>query len=191
MSDSQITADSLLTSYQVGSFLQVNPSSVNKWVSDGRMPAFRTPGGHRRIRAGDLVSFLETHNMPVPKVLENAGKRRVLLVDSNATALLQLSQTLTHHNERVAIESADNSMDAMMHIGAFKPHLLVLNLSAGELKAFDLIKRLRANKETENIQILGLATSTDHDSLQRAEKASIPCMSNPPPRDAFFRAVGV
>ena len=78
-----IAPESLLTSYQVGSLLQVNPSSVNKWVKDGRIPAFRTPGGHRRIRAADLVLFLQEHSMPVPKILNNAAKKRLLIVDDD------------------------------------------------------------------------------------------------------------
>ena len=40
-----IDPDSLLTSTQVGNLLQVNPSSVKKWVNDGHIIAFRTPGG--------------------------------------------------------------------------------------------------------------------------------------------------
>ena len=43
--DETITADSFLSSYQVGALLQVNPSSVNKWVKEGRINAFRTPAG--------------------------------------------------------------------------------------------------------------------------------------------------
>ena len=55
MTEQKIDADRLLTSHEVGALLQVNPSSINKWVNEGRLAAFRTPGGHRRIRAGDLV----------------------------------------------------------------------------------------------------------------------------------------
>jgi hypothetical protein len=31
------------TSHQVGNLLQVNPSSVVKWINDGLLQAFRTP----------------------------------------------------------------------------------------------------------------------------------------------------
>src|SRR5260370_5844825 len=71
-----IEADSLLTSHEVGDLLQVNPSSINKWVNEGRITAFRTPGGHRRIRASDLVRFLDGHKMPIPKMLAGVSKRR-------------------------------------------------------------------------------------------------------------------
>ncbi len=62
----QVTDETLLTSHEVGVLLQVNPSSVNKWIDEGLIRAFRTPGGHRRIVAGNLVAFLEKKAMPIP-----------------------------------------------------------------------------------------------------------------------------
>src|SRR6478735_6141277 len=94
MKAEQLVPDSLLTSYQVGALLQVNPSSINKWVKDGRIRAFRTPGGHRRIRAGDLVAFLNEHKMPIPTSLTQASRRRLLIVDDDARQLESLQRTL-------------------------------------------------------------------------------------------------
>jgi len=64
-----ITADTQLTSHEVGKMLQSNPSSINKWVKEGRIAAFRTPGGHRRMFAKDVVAFLKAHTMPIPHEL--------------------------------------------------------------------------------------------------------------------------
>ena len=65
-----ITAETYLTSHEVGGMLQCNPSSVNKWVKEGKILAHRTPGGHRRIKAGNVVAFLKKFEMPVPAALE-------------------------------------------------------------------------------------------------------------------------
>src|SRR3954468_12254120 len=94
MKSEDILPDSLLTSYQVGALLQVNPSSVNKWVKDGRIPAFRTPGGHRRIRAGDLGSFFNEHKMPTPTSLTQPSRRRLLIVADDARQLESLQRAL-------------------------------------------------------------------------------------------------
>lgn len=64
-----MTADTLLTSHDAAKMIQVNPSSINKWIKEGRILAFTTPGGHRRLRAGDFVAFLDRHEMPVPVAL--------------------------------------------------------------------------------------------------------------------------
>lgn len=64
-----IDAERLLTSHEVATLLQCNPSSINKWIKAGRLAAFATPGGHRRIVARDLVLFLQAHGMPISALL--------------------------------------------------------------------------------------------------------------------------
>jgi excisionase family DNA binding protein len=42
----------------VARLLGVNPKTVTRWCVEGRLTAFRTPGGHRRIPVDALVGFL-------------------------------------------------------------------------------------------------------------------------------------
>lgn len=39
--------------------LGVHPTTLRRWVDTGSIPCFRTPGGHRRFRAGDLDAWTE------------------------------------------------------------------------------------------------------------------------------------
>ncbi len=150
----EILPDSLLTSYQVGALLQVNPSSINKWVKDGRIPAFRTPGGHRRIRAADLVHFLVTHNMPVPKTLAGASKRRLLLVDDDPKQLEAISRMFKPHAERIDVATVSNGVDALVQIGSIKPHVAVIDVVMPNVDGIEVCRRLKANPETSAIRIV-------------------------------------
>src|SRR3712207_8401049 len=47
-----------LTLGQAAKYLGVAQSTIRKWSDSGRLPAFYTPGGHRRFRRGDLDQFL-------------------------------------------------------------------------------------------------------------------------------------
>lgn len=67
-----ITPETYITSHEAGTLLQSNPSTINKWVKEGRIKAHATPGGHRRIRAADLVAFLAEYKMPIPDGLRPA-----------------------------------------------------------------------------------------------------------------------
>jgi excisionase family DNA binding protein len=58
-------ADKLLSSHIVAYLLQSNPSSVNKWAADGMLPVYRTPGGHRRFKVGDVLAFAEKFSMSI------------------------------------------------------------------------------------------------------------------------------
>src|SRR2546428_10134473 len=48
-----------LTLGQAAKFLGVAQSTLRKWSDVGRVPAFYTPGGHRRFKRADLEAFLE------------------------------------------------------------------------------------------------------------------------------------
>src|SRR5881398_2211447 len=48
-----------LTLGQAAKYLGVAQSTIRKWSDQGRVPAFYTPGGHRRYRRGDLDIFLK------------------------------------------------------------------------------------------------------------------------------------
>jgi excisionase family DNA binding protein len=152
--EQEIDAERLLTSHEVGALLQVNPSSVNKWVKEGRITAFRTPGGHRRIRARDLVEFLDGHQMPVPARLQSASRRRIIVVDTDAAALKAFERTLRPHSEREQLLPAGSGIDALVQVGLFRPHLIVLDASMDELDAIEVCRRIKANPETRGITVL-------------------------------------
>src|SRR5437762_9901320 len=48
-----------LTLGQAAKYLGVAQSTIRKWSDLGRVPAFYTPGGHRRYRRSDLETFIE------------------------------------------------------------------------------------------------------------------------------------
>jgi len=167
----EILPDSLLTSYQVGAILQVNPSSVNKWVKDGRIPAFRTPGGHRRIRAADLVSFLNNHKMPVPRTLTGAAKRRLLIVDDDAKQLEAMARILKPHSDRIDIAMASNGVDALVQFGSLKPHVAVLDVFMPLVDGLEVCRRLKSNPDTAHTRIIITSGQLTPDIEKRASEA--------------------
>jgi excisionase family DNA binding protein len=49
----------VLTTAEVGRMFGVDPKTVTRWAVAGRIPSFRTPGGHRRFREDDVRPYLE------------------------------------------------------------------------------------------------------------------------------------
>jgi excisionase family DNA binding protein len=146
--------DRLLTSHEVGDLLQVNPSSVKKWVNEGRIAAFRTPGGHRRIRVADLLDFLHRHAIPVPRELAAATRKRLLLVDDDLIYLRGLERRLKPHRARVQVELANNGIDALVLVGSFRPDLIVLDVYMPELDGLEVCRRLKMKAETRHIGVI-------------------------------------
>ena len=50
--------DRLLTPGEVATLFRVDPKTVTRWASAGRIGSIRTPGGHRRFRESEVRSLL-------------------------------------------------------------------------------------------------------------------------------------
>lgn len=52
------TAERLLTPGEVALMFRVDPKTVTRWASAGRIGSIRTPGGHRRFRESEVRGLL-------------------------------------------------------------------------------------------------------------------------------------
>jgi excisionase family DNA binding protein len=51
-------AERLLTPGEVALLFRVDPKTVTRWASAGRIGSIRTPGGHRRFRESEVRDLL-------------------------------------------------------------------------------------------------------------------------------------
>ena len=188
----QYDSDKLLTSHQVGDLLQVNASSVNKWVEEGRIVAFRTPGGHRRIRVADLVTFLHNHQMPIPAKLGPIARRRLLVVDDNEKYLAGLKRALKPYAGSIEVVTADNGVEALVTIGSFKPNVVVLDVVMPEMDGMEVCRRLKAMPQTKGVQIIIASAQLTDDIEKKALAAGATrCERKPIDLPALLRDLGV
>ncbi|MHA6624352.1 BldC family transcriptional regulator [Pseudonocardia sichuanensis] len=52
------STERLLTPGEVAALFRVDPKTVTRWASAGRIGSIRTPGGHRRFRESEVRSML-------------------------------------------------------------------------------------------------------------------------------------
>jgi excisionase family DNA binding protein len=51
-------SERLLTPGEVALMFRVDPKTVTRWASAGRIGSIRTPGGHRRLRESEVSALL-------------------------------------------------------------------------------------------------------------------------------------
>ena len=54
----------------IAGYCMVSRSTVRRWIADGKLGAFKLPGGHYRISVADFNDFLKRYNIPVCKELQ-------------------------------------------------------------------------------------------------------------------------
>ena len=58
--------EQLLTPGEVAALFRVDPKTVTRWATAGRIGSIRTPGGHRRFRESEVRTLLAelTNDLP-------------------------------------------------------------------------------------------------------------------------------
>ncbi len=153
------TAD-WLTLGQAATYLGVAQSTVRKWSDGGRLPAFYTPGGHRRFRRGDLDAFLG-NSRP-------AGRRLVLVVDDDAglRELLRVSLEADGCTVREAA-SADEGLAAL---GEEPPDLILLDVEMPQVDGWEMLRLVRERHGVESIPVVMYSGKVNAGSVSEAEE---------------------
>lgn len=145
------------TTHDVAKLIQVDPSTVSKWVDKGLLLAFRTPGGHRRVRADDLRSFLSAYKMPIPEELGGARKK-ILVVDDDKRVLESIKRSFKPQTN-VEVDTTTSGVDALLRVTEERPDALLIDLNLPDLNGLEVCKRVRARKQLQGMQIIAFTGS--------------------------------
>ena len=125
-----------LTLGQAAKYLGVAQSTIRKWSDLGRVPAFYTPGGHRRYRRSDLDSFLERSG---PGGRLRSGPR-ILVVDDDAAMREYMRAAL--EIEGYTVSEAGNAAEGMTVIEREPPDLIMLDVMMPDVDGWELLRRI-------------------------------------------------
>ena len=135
---------SIYTTHEVSRLLHVNPRSVINWIEQSRLPSYRTPGGHRRIRHDDLLAFLRKHQIPIPASLVD-GTFNILIIDDEEEIVKIIKQFFERQSGGYALASASDGISAMIEVGRMKPDLLILDIMIPGVDGIEVCRRIKAD----------------------------------------------
>jgi excisionase family DNA binding protein len=151
-----------LTLGQAARFLGVAQSTIRKWSDQGRVPAFYTPGGHRRYRRSDLESFLEQSG---PAGRSKAGPL-VLLVDDDEKVreLVRVNLEFAGYIVREA-GSVDEGLTA---INEAKPDLVLLDVMMPHVDGWEMLRQIQEQYGAGAIPVVMFSGKVDDEAHTKA-----------------------
>jgi len=169
----------LYTTHDVSKMLQVDASTVSKWIDKGILTAYRTPGGHRRVRAQELRSFLIAHEMPVPEELGSA-QVHLLVVDDEKNVLEGIKRTFRPHQNTVQLTCTTSGIEALLLLAELKPHGLIVDLTMPDFDGYEVCRAVRSRKSLEGVRIVTMTGRHTQDVVNQSLKAgAVACLSKP------------
>ena len=151
-----------LSTFDAARICHVSPGSVIRWVREGKLPAAKTAGGHRRIRLEDLKVLLHKLGMPVPTDLDDESARgpqppKVLIVDDEEGIRKMIIYALEREIPGVQIEEADEGFIAGWKAHSFCPDLVLLDLMLPGMNGFQICQFIRSFPELKHTKIIAIS----------------------------------
>jgi len=156
---------SYLTTFEISQICEVNPTTVQNWIKEKKLRAFLTPGGHRRVRKEDFISFMKEFGMPLPAEFKESPSY-ILIVDDEEEVLDLLIAVMESGDETLRVEGLRNGVEALLSIGERKPDLLILDIMMPGMNGFEVCEKLKSAPPDRSLKIV--AISGDHDPAIRA-----------------------
>ena len=151
-----------LTLGQAAKYLGVAQSTIRKWSDQGRVPAFYTPGGHRRYRRPDLDNFL---NRSGPGGSMQQGPL-VLIVDDDERVREYLRVNL--EMEGYAVREAGSAEEGLRVLDEVSPDLILLDVMMPEVDGWEMLRRVQERHGVGAIPVVMFSGKVDEQSAQEA-----------------------
>ncbi len=167
------------STHDVAKICCVTPTTVIRWIEDGLIPAFKTVGGHRRVRREDLERVCRDRAIPF-NVPTGSEVGRILVIDDEPVVLDLVRDVVKELNHQFDVEVAKDAFDAGRLVVSFRPQLIFLDLMMPGVDGFEVCTRLKRDPATQNTEIIaitGYYTEANMDRILAAGAAA--CLKKP------------
>jgi excisionase family DNA binding protein len=152
-----------LTLGQAAEYLGVAQSTMRKWSDLGRLPAFYTPGGHRRYRRANLDEFLERSGPTRTKVGPD-----VLIVDDDPGLRSFVRANL--ELEGCSVREAGSAEEGLAALEEQAPDLILLDVMLPRVDGWEMLRRVQERHGIGSIPVLMFSGEVDDSSGARGAR---------------------
>jgi excisionase family DNA binding protein len=155
-----------LTLGQAAKYLGVAQSTIRKWSDGGRLPAFYTPGGHRRYRRADLDEFLSQSGGGVTPRAREGGRRRILIVDDD-DRLREFVRVNLEMEGYSVVEAADAEA-GLAALDEEPPDLILLDVMMPKVDGWEMLRRVQERHGVGSIPVIMFSGKVEEEDLRTA-----------------------
>ena len=167
------------STHDVAKICCVTPTTVIRWIEDGLIPAFKTVGGHRRVRREDLERVCRERSIPF-NLPTGTEVGRILVVDDEPVVLDLVRDVVNDLSHKFEVEVARDAFDAGRLVATFRPQLIFLDLMMPGVDGFEVCMRLKKDPATANTEILAITGYYTEANMERILSAgAAACLRKP------------
>jgi excisionase family DNA binding protein len=160
----------ILTTHDIAGILSVDMSTVIDWIDRKKLPAYRTPGGHRRVKRADFLAFLKEYDLSGAADLGSAGNV-VLVVEDDADFRKAVTDLVRSRRPEAAIHEAEDGFTAGRKLQELKPDVVVLDLFLPGIDGFKVCSQIRADPDLADTRVVAMSGYDTPENRRRIKEA--------------------
>ena len=136
---------------------------MRKWTDSGRIPSFKTPGGHRRYRRADLDGFLEGSGRSGSA---SSTAPLVLIVDDDPKLREYVRVNL--EAEGYLVREAGSATEGLAALDEQAPDLILLDVMMPRVDGWEMLRRVQERHGLGAIPVIMFSGKVDERSAATA-----------------------
>ena len=157
--------------------LGVSVRTVQLWVENGTLKAWKTPGKHRRILRSSVESVLASRDAEQDADLMSAHD--VLVVEDEPAMQAYYEAMFELVRPELSLRFASNGFEGLVEFGRKEPGLMLLDIDMPGMDGVQLIRALEENGR-DDVRIVVVTSLTPEQIEQRGGiRDSIPVLGKP------------
>lgn len=177
--------------------LGISIPTVQRWVDAGRLKAWKTPGGHRRIDASSADRLFDAHTATgegdVEVLLNGTGVLSVVIVEDNAEdcEILRLLATTALPDAQVRV--FESGIQALVAMGQEAPDLVITDIVMPHMNGVEMLRQLSTQCVVRPRLIVAVSSVSEQRLAELGELPAqvhyVPKPVDPDPFIALLRSV--
>jgi excisionase family DNA binding protein len=166
------------STHEAARICRVTPMTVIRWIEDGRIAAFKTAGGHRRIQRPDLEAFCRERGIPCDPL--QVGRRRVVVVAIDPDERDTLAAAARGAGPEVVVDVARDAFEGGRLLATSRPHLVILDERSAGADVRDVCERMKGDASLATVELVVFGPTADSE-LARAlrSRGAFGCLKRP------------
>jgi len=155
----------IYTTVELAKLCKVSLRTVIRWVDEGKLTSFRTPGGHRRVREEDLLRFFDRYQIPF-SIKPDSEPKRILIVEEARKLEGLLKKILRRSSDTHEIFVARDLYESGIKIGLVRPDLVLLGAIPKGEEIVRFCRSLQRIPEAKDTKIIVLTSELPEAKMQ-------------------------